>query len=838
MKKMASTKPWNTNLDSYPADETIHIDYVDEQKVEICCIKWKTPRLEDWKVAHQTLPCKEKNLKLKVTTPTQSQIKYSQRQCKITINFYKTGVITVQGLDASLKVYLEHIYPKIKQYMPSDEQHMIQDDTNDILVNDDSYMHEATFVKRVATDMTPPRMTDIVDNNHMHEETFVNKVVTDDMTPQRTKDVVDSASDDMIPQKMKDVVDSTIKKKTESLTPKMLITNQINTVNRRIDMMEENYTNIMEQILLVLHETNGIKDSMQKMNEDKEKQKDSEKSEVLKSLKGKESELHKKTEELKNVREELVEAKETMCRMKEDAKQKDDQINQLNGEKQRLTVEKLETTTKEAELQRSKEDLEKTKTELKEVRESLNEAKDEIKKREEQITLLQVQKKDQKEKKDEQEQTVPQKTIWFSGPDDPLSNLYPIKEELYIFEELFSSAEEAYQTMKADFHNDKKSRAKIRRASDAVEIKQIGKHIKTTEEWKNEKDEVMKNIAMEKYKQCKKYREKLMSISLSDNIAEATKHPFWGGKGGQNKMGKIHMTLRKTPPTVTQTESEHQTDSGDESDNDDNPPHYNLPTENRYQTLNQSVQKDPTTQGKPVECLLLTDSIGKYVDSKRLFGRKNAAIRRSNTVKSTIDCLNSWRTNEVIKVVAFHVGSNDIRNGIHPSEIAKQVNEMFQLASNKYPNAKLLYSENLLEGRETHSAGIQDLNKRITNICVLQNHKYISHGRLNSGVNRQEMFQDIIHLNEGKGTAMLVSDLNNAVRGQSPVPRMSNTYQSTQGMNQRPDQQKSGYRYNYDEQRSIPVHYQGANGPDQHQQYWNQSVQPQYISWDQSPIQY
>ena len=146
-----------------------------------------------------------------------------------------------------------------------------------------------------------------------------------------------------------------------------------------------------------------------------------------------------------------------------------------------------------------------------------------------------------------------EKTVYFKGPDHPLSNLYPC--ELWIDGYEFHSSEGAYQFFKAmtmaenstskwdkgDYWNKAKKIQETKNPWNAMDMGQFN----TDDKWKHIKIDVMRAILLEKYTQCKKYQEYLDKSGKS-RLIENTTHHFWGGKqeNGLNMLGLLHQWIR------------------------------------------------------------------------------------------------------------------------------------------------------------------------------------------------------------------------------------------------------------------------------------------------------
>ena len=115
-----TVKSWNTDSSAMQADETIYIDYEDEQKTKACMIKFKTTsdRFAAWLKCHRAKYNEEylKNDGFKCNWSKENKQMTMKKGVKnhLVIKFYpSTGVVTVQSQD--MMVYLEQEFPKWKK---------------------------------------------------------------------------------------------------------------------------------------------------------------------------------------------------------------------------------------------------------------------------------------------------------------------------------------------------------------------------------------------------------------------------------------------------------------------------------------------------------------------------------------------------------------------------------------------------------------------------------------------------------------------------------------------------------------------------------------------------
>ncbi len=136
---------------------------------------------------------------------------------------------------------------------------------------------------------------------------------------------------------------------------------------------------------------------------------------------------------------------------------------------------------------------------------------------------------------------VQDKILWFNGKLDPLSNLH--EERIRVFDRWYDSAEQAYQHKKAEYHNLAEEKRRIWQSTSSRDAMNEGQSIKTTLEWKADKEKFMHEILRAKFQHSAKYRDALLQ-SGQRPLAEQTRHPFWGGISGHNRLGLLHMKVR------------------------------------------------------------------------------------------------------------------------------------------------------------------------------------------------------------------------------------------------------------------------------------------------------
>lgn len=137
-------------------------------------------------------------------------------------------------------------------------------------------------------------------------------------------------------------------------------------------------------------------------------------------------------------------------------------------------------------------------------------------------------------------------SIFFKGPQNPLSNLYIIQNGLEYKNQVFNSVEQAYQWDKCTSHRQLNLAKQIKGTTNTFQQMQLGKRVSTKALWEQRKRKVMKSLLLSKAKTCAEYRV-CLEESGNKTFVEDTNHPFWGkGKDGKGKniLGVLHCYVR------------------------------------------------------------------------------------------------------------------------------------------------------------------------------------------------------------------------------------------------------------------------------------------------------
>ena len=161
------------------------------------------------------------------------------------------------------------------------------------------------------------------------------------------------------------------------------------------------------------------------------------------------------------------------------------------------------------------------------------------------------------------------------------------------------------------------------------------------------------------------------------------------------------------------------------------------------------------------ETVLIHDSTPKHVDMRRFMGRLQAYSQRASTTGNALKIVKSWPTSNKVKYATVHDGVNDVTDGTQTDTITNNLKCILTVMRNKFPNAKVSYSEILFIGRDnrqsTENQAIEKINGDLREFCDQENFTYIPHASLQSP--SCKLFNDQKHINETGGTAVFVSDI-------------------------------------------------------------------------------
>ena len=167
-------------------------------------------------------------------------------------------------------------------------------------------------------------------------------------------------------------------------------------------------------------------------------------------------------------------------------------------------------------------------------------------------------------------------------------------------------------------------------------------------------------------------------------------------------------------------------------------------------------------KSKP-ETILLIDSVGKHVDSKRFLGKRSTLIHICPNTTYLLGLLNKWHVNNATQNVVLHVGINDICEERECDSIVQDMIKCIEAVKEKTPKANIVYSNIIL----CKSAPVDYLNKsasvnnKINLYCHENGVKVVTHNNLCRN-NLLYATDDYKHINYN-GTKIFVKNLHNAI---------------------------------------------------------------------------
>ena len=264
---------------------------------------------------------------------------------------------------------------------------------------------------------------------------------------------------------------------------------------------------------------------------------------------------------------------------------------------------------------------------------------------------------------------TPSHEIWFKGKGDPLSNLFPCK--VFVFNRWYESSEHAYQHTKADYHNKKENSRNIMLTKDPAEATRIGRSIKTTREWKEDKENVMLTILRAKEEHCHHYRNRLRDTHLC-TLHEDTTHPFWGGRVGKNHLGRLHMRIRDEIRSTQDTNNNSNINDNNSNNNNNNT--------NQYPGYHMDT---PTVT-------IIGDSNTRGLDPSKMTKKYNFQVKQAMTGKDLLAKVKEERPRDQTMVI--HTGTNDLKN----QSAEETANSIVQTASTLLRNGNKVIVSYLL----------------------------------------------------------------------------------------------------------------------------------------------
>ena len=301
-----------------------------------------------------------------------------------------------------------------------------------------------------------------------------------------------------------------------------------------------------------------------------------------------------------------------------------------------------------------------------------------------------------------------QNTINVQGYNNPLSNFYPFAFQFN--ENLFISAEHAYQYKKAGFYEDYAAGERIKQTPTAAEARKIGKeldkkyHYHTKgDEWDIRKEYFMEDILFAKSEQCKQFREYLIETGdkkITHNIPDK----FWGSTHnhngttmeGQNIFAKLLLKIRNklvlAPRKTPQKPKQGLLPT---------PPRSNIPapvpTSNRFspfeeETADASDIPDAPDSPDTPDSPNATDSPVTQPTKRRRIGSPRTTIDRPEVVGPKIMVYRDrarWRLPS-LKAEVVVIGDSNINRATNVESKVRSIE------FHSFPGAKLIHFQNLL----------------------------------------------------------------------------------------------------------------------------------------------
>ena len=309
-----------------------------------------------------------------------------------------------------------------------------------------------------------------------------------------------------------------------------------------------------------------------------------------------------------------------------------------------------------------------------------------------------------------------QRDIWFKGKDDPLSNLFSCK--IKVFDRWYASGEQAYQHRKAEYMNDKEAARDIMLTNNSKEVQQRGNSIKTSQEWRQDREKIMLTILEAKHKFCDAYKQRLTD-STTLPIHEDSHHKYWGGRGGEDKLGVLHMSVRSKYTATRQSSTQisasqdQRTTKTTRVDNTKALLHSHSTTPKR--TATPALQSSQHNHGQHEsfynhsDVLLLGDSNTRHLDPAKMTRRCDYTLKQAMTYQEAQNTLNMIKPNQ--QIVVLHTGTNNLKHESAPSVANQLIHTAKQLIlnNNKVVMSKLLPREGILNEK------VEETNRIIEN---------------------------------------------------------------------------------------------------------------------------
>ena len=154
----------------------------------------------------------------------------------------------------------------------------------------------------------------------------------------------------------------------------------------------------------------------------------------------------------------------------------------------------------------------------------------------------------------------------------------------------------------------------------------------------------------------------------------------------------------------------------------------------------------------------LMDSNRKYINIHKLAHGKNKRIFPCGNIQKAKETLET--ANFKTKILLLHFGVNDIEETQNSQSIAKNLLDVCELASNKFPAAKIFVSE-ITPRQDDLQPVVEEVNSMFRNqVTEIKNCTIINHTNLND----KGLFFDRKHLSRSKGIPLLAKNIKSSFR--------------------------------------------------------------------------
>ena len=263
--------------------------------------------------------------------------------------------------------------------------------------------------------------------------------------------------------------------------------------------------------------------------------------------------------------------------------------------------------------------------------------------------------------------------------------------------------------------------------------------------------------------------QKLDNNNNVKNLPPKESNPSWADLATESPTTSFHETNKEQVPKINKTSTSKFTHNNTFTIlNDENEDKSVIPLQEHLESHTEAAtehqtqipyQKQPskqqdTSRDTNIDIVLLTDSNGKFIDCKKFCPNKPVRRFYCPTIPRTIDELNKNDLGNPSHII-IHTGTNDIENSTLDSCVG-DFQLMVDIASQKYPNAKILVST-LLVRADNFDSTRKSLNTKISQLSVGPNIHFI---------NNENITKDLLHDNKHikkRKIGLLVSNFKNTL---------------------------------------------------------------------------